>query len=315
MKIRYQEIKFIFSGRANLIKEEYYESGNKEISLINKLNKVGPEIENEIAKAIKYYLFHLKFHLSRVEIKFHHGSIEWSGVVNILKVGAIIGGNITLVQFVISAIRRSIDYVLKKHIPRHYRIDTNVEFSSEIKSVLSYLRQGWCFLNRPLIIAAVSFWLLHIMYVHYNMIDTLNKTILHLPYAYTYNYRGATNEHGNRKREVLSNIPIEVGINEEKKFWFMISNKNYRSLKDVYLTLIFPKGVEVEDLAKLKGWIEYQPNEQYSYRFPANFHNGMGQESTALKLKFSTKENYIIKYYISGEDVQRKDREFLIKVD
>ena len=61
-------------------------------------------------------------------------------------------------------------------------------------------------------------------------------------------------------------------------------------------------------------YIEYQPNEQYSYHFNANIHNGMAQNANSLILKFSKKRDYIVNYYISGEDIQRKDKKFIITV-
>ncbi|MBM3292858.1 hypothetical protein FJY84_09315 [Candidatus Bathyarchaeota archaeon] len=180
-----------------------------------------------------------------------------------------------------------------------------------IKWLIKWL---WININRPLIVAVVSIWYLNRIYANYNMIDTLNKTILTLPYAYTYNYMGATNERENRLREILDNVPIQVSIDEEKHFWFGIVNKNYKSLKDVSLTLIFPKDIEVKNW-KEQGWIEYQPNEQYTYNFGVNIHNGMGQNSKPLILKFSKKGDYPINYYISGEDIQRKDKNFTIRVN
>jgi hypothetical protein len=180
------------------------------------------------------------------------------------------------------------------------------------ENFFEFIRYPWCFFNKPFIVAILSIWFLTAWYGNYNMINTLNKIGFQLPYAYEFKYRGATNEQGNRRREVLEQVPIEINVNEERGFHFSINNKNVKSLKDVTLTLIFPNGTEVKDW-KEQGWVEYQPNEQYSYHFDPNIHNGMAQNANPLKLKFSEKRDYIINYYISGEDIQRKDRKFLIR--
>ena len=171
----------------------------------------------------------------------------------------------------------------------------------------------WNLVNRPILVAILSIWVLSRIYADYNMIDVLNKISFRLPYAYEYNYRGATNSVGNRGREVLENVPVEINIDEPKRFWFSVANNNYRSLEDVMLTLTFPKEVNVQDWEK-QGWIEYQPNEQYSYQFKANIHNGMAQNTNGILLNFSTKGDFMVSYYISGKDIQRKDKKFVIRV-
>lgn len=181
------------------------------------------------------------------------------------------------------------------------------------KMAWRFIKHVWSFLNRPLIVAFVSFYILSIQYRRYQMIDTLKKTVAYLPYAYEYSYQNSTNQPGNRNKDILEETPIEINLTDEKNFWIGIINMNHKSLKDVYLTLVFPNGMEVKDW-KDQGWIEYQPNEQYSYHFPVSIHNGMGQNAMPLKFKFSQKKDYVIKYYISGEDIQRKDKKFTIRV-
>jgi hypothetical protein len=63
------------------------------------------------------------------------------------------------------------------------------------------LQSFWSFINRPLVVACLSLWILTWIYTHYNMIDILNKTIFDLPYAYEYSYMGATNDPGNRSKK------------------------------------------------------------------------------------------------------------------
>lgn len=229
-----------------------------------------------------------------------------------------------MVRFILSKYRKLINRQIKKmafqrYVNRGYVNGNDREdwYISEkwllFKIACKFIKRAWSFLNRPIIVAFVSFYILSILYGRYQMIDTLKKTVAYLPYAYEYSYHNSTNQPENRNKEILEEVPIEINLNDEKNFWIGVINKNHKSLKDVYLTLVFPNGIEVKDW-KEQGWIEYQPNEQYSYHFSVSIHNGMGQNAMPLKLKFSEKKDYIVKYYISGEDIQRKDKKFTIRV-
>lgn len=149
------------------------------------------------------------------------------------------------------------------------------------------------------------------------------KIGLWLPYAYEYQYRGATNEAGNRTKEILRNVPVAVhAANEPVGFVFAVGNKNIRSLKHASLHLKLPKGVTVDDAGP---FTPFWGNEEYFFYYEDQLINyGViqateradkeGGSKGAIRLRFEKPGRYELKYFVVGEDIKSVVRTFEVNV-
>jgi len=115
-----------FRGRTSTdsLKSKFRHLNNMDIdesAHISSLNNISSELAHEIISHINYDLeFNgdpfINVKADKASIYFSEGSIEWEGIISILKWGAIISGNIALFQFLIPRIKNSINFVLKSTI-------------------------------------------------------------------------------------------------------------------------------------------------------------------------------------------------------
>lgn len=134
------------------------------------------------------------------------------------------------------------------------------------------------------------------------------KIHLYLPYANIYNYMGATTTDQGRK--VLSNLPIEIKLNEDNvgTLRLGIANLNIRTLKNVEFRLYRPEGIKI---VSYKGWTSWE-NKEY-YTSGGDINNRKVASFELLRLEFSEVKPYEIIYTITGEDIEYIKRSFFIK--
>ena len=120
------KIIFEFSGRATLHRD-YQEDNNtnasneEEFNIIEKLNKCEMVLANEIIKELQGLVCKQNVKIVDCNIYFSEGSIEWQGMITVLECGAIISGNIALLQFIGSRIKHVINRVVRRKIPKNYQ--------------------------------------------------------------------------------------------------------------------------------------------------------------------------------------------------
>jgi hypothetical protein len=122
------EIVIEFKGRASLGRkhDEYSHQNEGDYDVLSELNNDSWEIAGEIAREIVDEYRH-EIDIKHINIQFNRGSIEWSGVIVFMELGALISGNIALIHYLYSAVRRAVNTKVKRRLPKQYKkIDTDV---------------------------------------------------------------------------------------------------------------------------------------------------------------------------------------------